>query len=220
MAGRTEHRSQPGSKPSTLCAILSTMNQIDKIRAEILQYFNPDNEIIGSGEILFSPSTNYKIHLRTYRQNDPDRNWEVTCVDIFTVPDNSLIFSFFVNEGTFFHSWVTKNRNEYLLCAEDACGGQTIINLTNKEMSSFASGDDGLIWTKHLLSPDEKLLAVFGCGWASPFFITVYDFDSPLSLPLKVISQPNWTGYDMVEWVDNKSLQVKNSETEYATIDI
>ena len=54
----------------------------------------------------------------------------------------------------------------------------------------------------------------------APFFITVYDFDSPLSLPLKVISQPNWTGYDMVEWVDNKSLQVKNSETEYATIDI
>jgi hypothetical protein len=190
------------------------MNNIDKIRKEILQYFNPDNEIIGSDEIFFSPSGHYRVQTKSFKQNKPDSNWNVTKVEVYETINNEIIFSFLVNEDTFFHSWVTKNETEYLLCAEDLCGGQTIIDLSNKKMSSFTTDDDGLIWTKHLLSPDEKLLAVFGCGWGSPFFITVYYFDKPMELPLQIAYEPSWTGYDMTEWIDNNSLRVKESENE------
>jgi hypothetical protein len=106
------------------------------------------------------------------------------------------------------------------LCAEDLCGGQTIIDLTNKNMSSYTPNDDGLIWTNHILSPDEKLLAVFGCGCGSPYFVTVYHFEKPMELPLKIAYQPMWTGYDLVGWLDNKSLKVKKSENEIEVIEL
>jgi hypothetical protein len=145
------------------------MKNIQSIRAEIKQFFDPDSEILET-EVVISPCGHFRVKTNSYKQNIADRNCEVTKVDVFEVINESLIFSFFVNEGTFFHSWVTKNEIEYLLCAEDLCAGQTIIDLTNKNMSSYTTNDDGLIWTNHLLSPDEKLLAVFGCGWGLALF--------------------------------------------------
>jgi hypothetical protein len=79
---------------------------------------------------------------------------------------------------------------------------------------------DGLIWTKHLLSPDEKLLAVFGCGWGSAFFVTVYHFDNPMELPLQIAFEPSWTGYDIEEWIDNKSLKVKKTEDVFEVLEL
>jgi len=187
------------------------MNYIDKIRDEIRRYFNPDAEIHGSEELILSPNGNYKVKTCIFRQTKPGCNWDVTKVDIDEANQSKLLQSFLVDGGTFFHSWVTKNGIEYLLCAEDLCGGQTVIDLTNNKMLSYTENDNGFIWTKHLLSPDEKFLAVFGCGWGSPFFVIVYHFDDPLDLPLKVAYEPEWVGYDVVGWVDNKSLKVKKS---------
>ena len=191
------------------------MNFIQDIREEIRRYFNPDGTIENSEETILSPNRNFKVQTKSYKQDRTNCNWEVTKVEIFDEATSNLLFSFMVNEGTFFHSWVIKDKKEYLLCAEDLCGGQTVIDFANKKMSSYSANEDGFIWTKHLLSPNEKFLAVFGCGWGSAFFIVVYHFDNPLELPLKIAYEPDWTGYDMIEWIDDKNIKVKpDSETE------
>jgi len=196
------------------------MNHIDEIRKEIQLYFNPDNVIENSQEMLFSPNKKYRVETKSFRQDKPDSNWEATKIDIYQTDNSSLLFSFFVNEGTFFHSWITKSNVDYLLCAEDLCGGQTVIDLTNKKISSYTANDDGFIWTKHLLSPDESLLAVFGCGWGSEYFIIIYHFDDPMQLPLKIAYEPNWTGYDILEWIDNRKLIVKKSKEEIELLEL
>lgn len=195
------------------------MNYIETVRKEFEQFFNPDNPIIDR-EMFLSPSGNYKVETTSYKFDKPDTNIEISKIDVFNNNNSNLLFSFFINEGNFFHSWVTKNKTEYLLCAEDLCGGQTVIDLTNKSMSSYTTNDDGLIWTKHLLSPNEDLLAVFGCGWGSAFFVTVYHFDKPMDLPLRIAYEPSWTGYDIIEWVDNKTLKVEKSKDQIETLEL
>ena len=152
------------------------MNFIQDVREEMQKYFNPNSPIKNSEETFFSPSKNFKVQVISYKQDMANSNWEVTNVEIFDQVTSDSLFSFMVNEGTFFHSWVVKDKKEYLLCAEDLCGGQTIIDLANKKMSSYSANEDGFIWTKHLLSPNEQFLAVFGCGWGSEFFIIVYHY--------------------------------------------
>jgi hypothetical protein len=196
------------------------MNYIDKIRSEIQEYVNLEKVLEDRQETVYSPSQKFRVETKSYKQEKPGCNLEATKVDVYRGDSSDLMFSFFVNEGTFFHSWVTKNNVEYLLCAEDLCGGQTVIDLTNKKMSSYTTDDDGLIWIKHLLSPDEKLLAVFGCGWGTAFFITVYHFDDPMQLPLRIAYEPTWTGYDILEWIDNKQLKVQNNEEEIEVLEL
>jgi len=195
------------------------MNCVDKIRKEIQQYYT-GAAIADSDETIISPNEKYRIEIKSFKQNKPNCNWAVTKINLFNKLHDALLFSFFVNDDSFFFSWITKNEIDYLLCAEDLCGGQTVIDLTNKKMASYTEDNDGFIWTKHLLSPDEKLLAVFGCGWGSAFFIIVYHFDNPMELPLKIAYKPMWTGYDIVEWTDNKSIRVKNSKYEEAILEI
>src|SRR5215203_5086401 len=111
------------------------MNYIETIRDEIKQYFNPNNAIGNSNETVISPSNKYRADTKSFKQEKQNCNWEATKIEIYQNDNSILLFSFFVNEGTFFHSWVTKSNVEYLLCAEDLCGGQTVIDLTNKKMS-------------------------------------------------------------------------------------
>ncbi len=190
------------------------VNRIEEVRNETHRYFNPDNKIENSQETIFSPDGNYRIETTAFRLDQPDHNSEATKVEIYDESTLSPLFSFFVNEGTFFHSWIKKGSIDYLLCSEDLCGGQTVLDLTNKVMSSFTANEDGFIWTKHLLSPNEKLLAVMGCGWGTETFIIVYHFDQPMELPLQIAFEPKWTGYDIIEWVDNRTLKIKSTKDE------
>ena len=196
------------------------MNKIQDVRDEILRYLNPDNIIHDSKETILSPTKAYRIETTSFQQNKSDVNWHVTKIDIYETSGSTLLFSFYINDEMFFHSWITKGKTDYLLCAEDLCGGQTVIDLSNKIMSSYTENNDGLIWTKHLLSPNEKLLAVLGCGWGSPYFVTVYHFDNPLDLPLRVAFEPRWTGYDLIDWIDNETLTVATSEGQFETLSL
>jgi hypothetical protein len=170
--------------------------------------------------VLYSPDLLYKVELRSFQQTKPLTNWAVTEVHLILNQTSELLFNFFVNTGGFFHSWLKKADQDFLVCAEDLCGGQTVINVTERRMVSYSADDDGFIWTNHLLSPDEKSLAVIGCGWGSPHFITVYDFTFPMVLPLRVIYQSDYSIYDMLEWIDNENLKVKSSADTEAVITI
>ena len=87
----------------------------------------------------------------------------ITNVKIFDNQSNVKLSDFYSNDGRFFYSWLNIDNIDFLICAEDLFGGQTVIDLTNKQMSSFSPDEDGFIWTEFYLSPNGKILATIGC---------------------------------------------------------
>ncbi len=196
------------------------MNKIEFIRTESLRYLGESQKVVDSFTTIISPDNMYKVETREFILHKTEFNWSATQIKLVDISGLNQPISFVVNEGAFFHSWVDSGPVKYLLCSEDLCGGQTVVDLTNWKLSSYSENNDGFIWTKHLLSPDKKKLAVFGCGWGSPFFIMVYDFTNPMKLPLPEIHQPDWSGYDMIAWIDNCSMLVHSEENNEAIVHI
>ncbi len=183
-------------------------NKIEKQRAEIRKYFNEKNYVVNSDEIINSKSENFSLVTRCYTQNKPDFNWSVTKIEVFEIKTSEKIFEFYVNDSSFFHGWVEKHGTEFLICAEDIFGGQTIIDLTNRKMNSFSPDEDGYIWTEFHLSPDGKYLATIGCVWACPYTIKVFDFQNPLDLPLKEIKEIMLLDDEQtLIWIDKETIQ-------------
>ena len=83
-------------------------------------------------------------------------------------------------------------------------------------MSGFTPGEYGFIWTEFFLSPDTSKLATIGCYWGSPYMIKVYDFSSPLTLPLPEIQEIELLDNDeiILGWKDNNTLKTKGIERE------
>jgi len=147
------------------------MNHIEEVRNEIDQYFDETKIDNNSFESILSPSGNYRLEKINYHQTKPNCNWEVTKVEIFALGSEKKIFDFFTDYSAFFYCWLTKNNTEYLICAEVLCGGQTVIDLTNQKMQSYAPNEDGFIQADFHLSPGGNKLAVIGCYWACPYII-------------------------------------------------
>lgn len=191
------------------------MNHIEKIRNEIKQYFDPKQLIEDSQEIFISPNDKFRLESCNYHQAKDDVNWDITKVKIFDNKSNDKSFEFFSSDGRFFHSWLQTSNKEYLICAEDLFGGQTVIDLTSKQMSSYSPDEDGFIWTDFHLSPDGRTLATVGCFWACPYVIKIYDFVNPLKLPLKEIREIELIGTEtIVGWLDNNSIKTKGIKEE------
>jgi hypothetical protein len=189
------------------------MNQIEKKRAEVQRYFDERNYVVNSDETIISKSENFSLITRCYEQTKPDVNWSVTKVSVYEILSNEKIFEFYVNDSQFFYGWAEKNGTEFLICAEDIFGGQTIIDLTNRKMNSFSPDDDGYIWTEFHLSPNSNYLATIGCYWACPFTIKVFDFQNPLNLPLKEIKEIDLLGDETnVFWVNDETIQTVSNE--------
>ncbi len=187
------------------------MNQIEKVREETNKYFDPKLLVKDSHERFDAPSTNFRIETSNYCQDKDDVNWDVTKVEVYDNKSNEKIFDFFGNDGHFFHGWLQKDATEYLICAEDLFGGQTVVDLTNRKLESYSLDEDGFIWTNFSLSPDGKTLATIGCVWACPFVLKLYDFENPMDLPLKEIKEIELLGADetMDGWLDEHTLQLK-----------
>lgn len=194
------------------------MNKIDEVRNETLKFINLTDDKSVKYDIIESPCKKYKLYVPEYYVSNDNQRLDALIARIRYNNSDEEIAVLVVNESFFYHSWVSKNEIDYLLCAEDLCGGQTIVDLTNKKLFSYSENNDGFIWTKHLLSPDKNKLAVFGCGWGSEFFIKIYSFENPYLLPLILIEEPNWWGYDILEWIDNNKIKVLNNDKEEVII--
>jgi hypothetical protein len=184
------------------------MNHIDKIRKEIDAFFDPSRLVKDSEESFESQNGRYQLITSNYWQNKEDVNWNITKVEIYDNQSLEMIFSFFGNDDRFFYEWLTKDRIDYLICAEDLFGGQTVIDLTNRKLESFSPSEDGFIWTDFHLSPDGKTLATIGCHWACPYVIKTYDFQNPLILPLKELNELALLDNSelITGWLDNENL--------------
>lgn len=191
-----------------------TVNHIDQIRTEIIKDFNEKTFQKGDLETFSSPSKRYRLDATNYWLKDPNRY--LTKVEIYDQELNEKIFDFFVNESRCLHGWVTANKVDYLICAEDIFGGQTVVDLTNRKMTGYSPNEDGFIWTEFYLSPDGKILATIGCYWAGPYVIKLFDFSDPLSLPLTEIKELELLGNNEIitSWLDKETIQLSLSEIE------
>jgi len=185
-------------------------NRIDQVRTEVRKYFDSNGAIADGKETHASPSGHYKLETQTFKQNRPDRAWEVTRVEVFVVQSNERLFEFIATYNQFFFTWLEVGGREMLICAEDPFGGQTVIDLTNRKMSSYSPDMDGFIWTEHFLSPDGMRLAVSGCVWGAPYWVNVYDFSVPHGLPLPLIKEIGIEdeGDEFGGWVDNTTIRM------------
>jgi len=190
------------------------LNYIETVRNEIRKGFNEETFQKGDIETYLSPSNHFRIDTTNFFSKEP--SWDLTKVEIFNIKLNEKLFDFFVNESRFFYGWVTTNNIEYLVCAEDIFGGQTIIDLTNRQIEGYSPNEDGFIWKDFHLSPDGTKLATIGCYWACPNVIKIFDFANPLQLPLKEISEIRLLDNDeiILGWLDNLTLQMKGIQRE------
>jgi hypothetical protein len=195
------------------------MNYIETFRKEIRKNFNEETFQKGDFETHVSPSNKFQIETTNFFSREP--NWDLTKVEVFETKSKDKLFDFYVNESRFLHSWVRSNGIEYLVCAEDVFGGQTIVDLTNKKIEGYSPNEDGFIWTDFHLSSDGTKLATIGCYWACPYVIKIFDFTNPLILPLKEITEIKLLDNDeiILGWLDNATLQMKGvqrqTEPEY-----
>ncbi len=190
---------------------LDKMNHIEKIRTEVTTYIDLNSKI-GDDEIDFSLTRKYRIERTVHKQTKPQTNYDVTKVHVFDNETEENLFSFFVNWDQLFYSWIIKDNVDYLICAEDIYGGQTIIDLTNRKMESYSPGEDGFIGTDYYLSPNSNILGIAGCYWACPYVLKLYHFDDPMQLPLTEFYEIDLTENlrDTISWVDNEALLFKN----------
>ena len=196
--------------------VQSVENQIQKLREETKKYFDPDALIAENETPSFSPDRMYRIEWEHYRQNKPNHDWVATRVKVFDNRSSEVLFEFFKDDSHTFHTWMNLNETDYLVCAEILCGGQTVIDLTNRKMASYADGTDGFIWAQFFPSPDSKTLAVVGCFWACPYEIKIYDFSEPMNLPLRELRSIDLINDETIDrWLDNKSFVTKGTEVEF-----
>lgn len=83
------------------------------------------------------------------------------------------------------------NGKRYLLCGEDY-QSLTMIGLTDGDRFEYTPnrGKYGSGWCHYgtfLLSPSKKYLAAYGCVWAGPGEVKIYDIREPQSFPWPVV---------------------------------
>ena len=190
------------------------MNYIEQIRTNIRKDFNKKTFHRGDFETFLSPSEQFRLEATNFWSKEP--NWDLTKVEIYDQYQDEKLFDFFVNDSQFFHAWLTKNNTDYLICAEDIFGGQTIVDLTNHKIVGYSPNEDGFIWVNFHLSPDRKILATIGCYWACEYVIKLFDFNDPMNLPLREIKEIALLGNDeiILGWIDNETLQMKGVKRE------
>ena len=82
--------------------------------------------------------------------------------------------------------------------------------LPDLQLESCFDPYDDFIWTEFHLSPDMQKLAIIGCHWACPYEVVVYDFRSPLQLPLIILTREilgdDHENFD--KWINNNSFSL------------
>ena len=116
------------------------------------------------------------------------------------------------NDAYVFHGWVTREGRDYLLCPEDF-QGQSVVDLADGRVEGFSTGEDDFIWTEFHPSRDASLLAILGCYWACPYEVVVYDFRTPMILPLPVVARFELPGNDarFRSWIAADAFEIEDA---------
>lgn len=188
-------------------------NEIDTVRADIKQYFDPNGRL--GWEDGFSQSEGGLFYIETehYKQTDPKRNWIITKVYVGHLEKNGWLFSYLTDNDDTCWAWIDKGKKEYLLLPETQ-DGQSILDISTLKLYSFYSSEDPFIWAQIVPSPDQTKLAVIGCYWACPYELLIYDCSHLLELPYPYmhIQGLNDTFFKIKEWADNQTVVLTNNK--------
>lgn len=186
------------------------VNHIDAFRADLqaqrrMHAFEP-----GPAEHTVSPSGRFWLVAMPF--SSAETRQELARIEVYQTGAADSLVELWVNDSHAFFGWVNAHGSEYLLCAEALLGGQTVVDLTSRQVASYAPPDqDGFIWTEFHLSPDGRTLAACGCYWACPYVIKLFDFTAPLALPLPEIQEIELLDNDeaLLGWLDNDTLKAR-----------
>lgn len=147
------------------------------------QFIKEENKI--SEETESSPSGKYKLVISKYktRQNC----WSYACGTLFRISDNQLIATINRNYDILYHSWFTKNNQEWFQSGSTYMS-QTFINLETgkvydntdqlKQTERYQQGME-FCWAKSMIRQDGNTLAVLGCFWGGSYDYKFFDFTNP-----------------------------------------
>lgn len=160
-------------------------NEIERIRQETSLFLDTAVLCPDEGAAVRSPDGQYLMDIDVYRSPDPDNHVRHAAATVRSAETGEVVVAITRNFGDCFYAWISREGHDYLLFPEDL-EGQTVIDLTERRLSSFASQEDPFIWAEFYPSPDRSKLAIIGCYWACPYIVRIYDFSGPMDLPLPV----------------------------------
>ena len=200
-------------------------NEIETVRQDINLYFDKNNRLGIDEHYELSESGLYYYTSERYRQTDPKRNWIVCKIEIWDIEKSVKIFEYLTNSDDmdYCSCWVHKNGKEYLMLPE-AFQGQSVFDVSSKQLFSFYSREDPFIWQSIHPSPNGNKVAVDGCYWACPNELRVYNTENITELPYKMIFQDtdftNERGCVFEYWEDNETIVVCENKKEIRKIKI
>lgn len=193
-------------------------NEIDDVRKSLEQLFDPARIVPEDHIDDLSPCGRYSLEVDSYTTPACPDYAAISMAEVRSTATGDLIARIKRNDDRWFHGWIISNDGDYLVCSEDL-EGQTVIDLRNGQVASYTSSDDPYIWCEFYPSPDRKRLAVLGCYWACPYMIVVYDFQSPMSLPLPKIADLVLGPHENFgHWLDNDRFTLKREDGSPPTI--
>lgn len=188
-------------------------NEIERFRDALERSFDASRVVPEEHFTEVSPCGQYLMEVDGYTKADFSEHAVLARVVVRRVVNGELVATLKCNDLRLFHAWISRDGHDYLLCAEDL-EGQTVIDLTDGKIAGFTSRDDGFIWAEFHPSPNQTRLAIVGCCWACPYEIVVYDFRSPLNLPLPVLGRfllpENNASFD--GWLSETSFRLINAD--------
>jgi hypothetical protein len=189
------------------------INEIGRIREQIEQNFadarlQPEEHLAED-----SPCGQYRLDVDYYVTALSPSYSSISVAVVRRVDTGAVVATVRCNDTHVFHGWVTREGRDYFLCPEDL-EGQTVVDLAGGRVEGFSSKDDEFIWAEFHPSPDASLIAIIGCYWACPYEVVVYDFRSPLTLPLPILARFTLPGNDATfkGWIAPDAFEIKAAE--------
>lgn len=189
------------------------MNQIEKARADSEQFYLDKKVELVDVESSISPSNDYELKIQNYEWRGKnaqgrDAGANFARVEVWNIQKQKKVLEF-DSQDTFWHIWIQKDSKEFLVFAEHR-GGQSVIEFPSLKFESYFKSYDDFIWTEFHPSPDLQKLAIIGCHWACPYEAVIYEFSSPLQLPLTIIFREvlgdDHENFD--KWINNNSFSL------------
>ena len=186
------------------------MNRIEAFRADLhlcrrAHAFEP-----GPAESAESPSGRFRLVATPFSSSETRQ--ELTRLELFAQGETEPLAEVWATTSPAFFGWAVASGREYLLCAEAQLGGQTVVDLSGRQVVSYAPPEqDGFIWAEFHLSPDGRTLAAAGCYWACPYVVKLFDFSRPLALPLPELQEIELLDHDeeLLGWLDDATLHTR-----------
>lgn len=197
------------------------INEIDQVRESLEAAFDSARIIADEHIFDISPCGRYRLDVDSYATADCPNYSSISVGSIRAVATGDMIACIKRNDDRWFHGWVLRDNGDYLVCSEDL-EGQTVVDLRQGKVAGFSSKEDPFIWCEFYPSPDSQRIVIFGCYWACPYMLIVYDFSNPMSLPLPNIAEYVLKRNDsrFGEWLDNDRISLLHNDESVAILNI